>query len=90
MKNISPQLYTLSAVAVGFILTEDNNADRQNAIGNWLMLVSQLICTNAYFVAFRDSNKSSFNGVSDDDTIDMLYKMKDALEKEIDELKKKM
>lgn len=90
MKNISPQLYTLSAVAVGFILTEDNNADRQNAIGNWLMLVSQLICTNAYFVALRDSNKSSFNGVSDDDTIDMLYKMKDALEKEIDELKKKM
>ena len=90
MKNISPQLYTLSAVAVGFILTEDNNADKQNAIGNWLMLVSQLICTNAYFVALRDSNISSFNGVSDDDTIDMLYKMKDALEKEIDELKKKI
>lgn len=90
MKNISPQLYTLSAVAVGFILTEDNNADRQNAIGNWLMLVSQLICTNAYFVALRDSNNLSSSGMSDDDTIDMLYKMKDALEKEIAELKKKM
>ena len=83
MKNISPKIYTMSAVIVGFVLLDDLSSKEQNALGNWLMLVSQVLCTNAYFKQL-DVNTTP----NDIETIDMLKKMVKALEKEIDEIKK--
>lgn len=45
--NWNPTLYTLSAVAVGAIFTDEFTPNEQNSIGNWLILVGQVILTNA-------------------------------------------
>lgn len=47
--DIPPKLFTLSAIAVGYILIDDTTANEQNALGNWLMLTAQVLCTNAYY-----------------------------------------
>ena len=47
IENINPRIYTLSAVIIGFLLIEDFSANEQNAIANWLMLVGQLLESNA-------------------------------------------
>lgn len=47
--NIPPKLFTFSAVAVGYILIDDTTANEQNALGNWLMLIAQILCTNAFY-----------------------------------------
>lgn len=47
--NIPPKLFSLSAVTVGYLLIDDTTANEQNALGNWLMLVAQILCTNAFY-----------------------------------------
>ncbi len=89
--NISPQLYTLSATVVGFLLLEDSNANEQNALGNWLMLVAQVLCTNAYFLQLKNQNKrTNQNSIpTNEETIIMMQKMINALTKEVNDLKTK-
>ena len=41
----------MSAVVVGYILIDDMTANEQNAVGNWLMLVAQVLSTNAFYRA---------------------------------------
>ena len=50
--NIPPKLFSLSAVVIGYILIDDTTANEQNALGNWLMLVAQVLSTNAFYRAF--------------------------------------
>lgn len=47
--NIPPKLFSLSAVIVGYLLIDDTTANEQNALGNWLMLTAQVLCTNAFY-----------------------------------------
>lgn len=47
LENLNPKLYTLTAIIVGFLLINDYNSYEQNAIGNWFMLVGQLLESNA-------------------------------------------
>lgn len=49
LPNIPPKLFSLSAVVVGYILIDDMTANEQNAVGNWLMLVAQVLSTNAFY-----------------------------------------
>lgn len=140
--NVPPKIFTLSAITVGYLLIDDTTANEQNALGNWLMLTAQVLCTNAFYKqvqaerkndnlnSFISQNKnesknqkqSNYNeyGVNDNnyhlsqsffyknaphnmnpdylnnintdninsDTIEMLQKMVDAIQKEINELKK--
>lgn len=51
LPNIPPKLFSLSAVVVGYILIDDSTANEQNALGNWLMLVAQVLSTNAFYRA---------------------------------------
>ena len=51
LPNIPPKLFSISAVAIGYILIDDSTANEQNAIGNWLMLVAQVLCTIAFYRA---------------------------------------
>ena len=85
-RRISPKISTFSAVAVGYLLLDDLNASEQNALGNWLMLVAQVLCTNAYFRQLKNQyeDDSEVNGV------EVLSKMKDALDKEINHLGKQV
>lgn len=39
--------YTVSATIVGFLLIDDLTPAEQNALGGWLMLVAQILQTNA-------------------------------------------
>lgn len=107
--NIPPKLFSLSAVAVGYLLIDDTTANEQNALGNWLMLTAQVLCTNAFYkqvmaergldnISSNNSNytnNKSFNNNyfcnSDTEaTIEMLKKMVNALNKEINEIKKSL
>lgn len=90
LPNISPKLFTLSATTIGFILLDDLTANEQNALGNWLMLVAQVLCTNGFYrqvIEERTQNKQSNNKNNEDPTY-LMQKMADALQKQIDELRK--
>ncbi len=45
--NINPTTYNLLAVAIGIILVGDLNANEQNSLGNWFLLLGQYLATNA-------------------------------------------
>lgn len=45
--NINPHVFTLIAVAVGYACVGDYNANEQNSIGNWIIMVGQYILTHA-------------------------------------------
>lgn len=87
--DVSPKTFTLSAVAIGYLLIDDNTATEQNAIGNWLMLVAQVLCTNAYFLQLKQERKQK-NNMTQEETIRMMQKMIKALEIEIENLKKEI
>ncbi len=89
--NTTPKIFSLSAVLVGYLLIDDMTANEQNALGNWLMLVGQLVSTNAYYAAVVAERKNSNQKDLKEDNIDtlkMLEKMVKALQSEIETLKK--
>lgn len=45
--NTDPHLFSILAVAAGYACVGDYNANEQNSIGNWLILVGQYILTHA-------------------------------------------
>lgn len=69
LPNIPPKLFSISAVAIGYLLIDDTTANEQNALGNWLMLVAQVLSTNAFYRALmqerglepRESTESGKN-----------------------------
>lgn len=86
--NIPPKAFSFSAVIVGYLLIDDMTANEQNALGNWLMLVAQVISTNAYYKqVMTERNKTNINNNSNIDEIIMLEKMIKALKQEIENLK---
>ena len=85
--NIPPKLFSLSAVTV-YLLIDDTTANEQNALGNWLMLVAQILCTNAFYKQVMQERGFDNNKNDSEQTIAMMQKMMDALQKEIDEIKK--
>lgn len=96
--NVSPKAFSFSAVIVGYLLIDDLTANEQNALGNWLMLTAQVLCTNAYYKQVQqerhlDGSREGGHNVSGclnmDESIAMLEKMVCALQKEINELKTK-
>lgn len=87
--NIPPKIFSLSAVAVGYLLIDDLTANEQNALGNWLMLTAQVLCTNAYYKQVqmeRQTNETS-SGYSNEDVLKMLSKMVHAMNAEIENIK---
>lgn len=89
LPDVPPKLFTLSAVAVGYLLIDDLTANEQNALGNWLMLTAQVLCTNAFYkqvIAERNSNTEMTN----EDTLAMLEKMIESLQQEVNNIKKEV
>ena len=88
LPNISPKLFTLSATTIGFLLLDDLTANEQNALGNWLMLVAQVLCTNGFYRQVIEERKQNQNqNQSNTDPTYLMQKMVNALQKQIDELK---
>lgn len=91
--NIPPKLFSLSAVAVGYILIDDLTANEQNALGNWLMLMAQVLCTNAFYKQVqteREDGNPSNRQPDNEETIIMMQKMIQALQTEINSIKREM
>ena len=93
--NIPPKLFSGSAVAVGYLLIDDLTANEQNALGNWLMLVAQVLSTNAFYKQVmmergldnEYTNESNSNNKNNDADIRILEKMIEAMEEEISKLR---
>jgi len=77
--NVSSNTFTLSAIIVGLLLIDDTTASEQNALGNWLMLVAQVLCTDAYYKQVQNE-RENFN---EEDTKTILKKMANAINKEL-------
>ena len=45
--NTNPEIFTLTGIIVGVILEGDYTADELNSIGNWLILVGQVLLTTS-------------------------------------------
>jgi hypothetical protein len=84
LPNIPPKLFTLSAVTLGYLLIDDLTANEQNALGNWLMLTAQVLCTNALYKQVEAERRNGPNNIN----VETLEKMIYALKKELEELKK--
>ncbi|MDE5631186.1 MAG: hypothetical protein K2I70_06265 [Bacilli bacterium] len=59
----NPRVLTLSAIILGYALISDYSANEQNAIGNWFMLVGQILETNAAFEQNNQNNPSNNNQI---------------------------
>lgn len=78
-KKEEAKMYTVAAFLLGFILLDNLTSTEQNALGNWLMLVAQTLCTNGSYTFNNDWNDHLSNGHLD--IRDMLVKMRDSLDK---------
>lgn len=86
--DVSPKTFSASAVIVGYLLIDDLTANEQNALGNWLMLTAQVLCTNAFYKQVQQERKlKSEIFPNDSSEVEILEKMLRALEKEINNLK---
>ena len=82
LPDVPPKLFTLSAVAIGYLLIDDLSANEQNALGNWLMLVAQVLCTNAFYKQVQADNM-----MSDKETAVMINKVINAMQKELNDIR---
>ena len=82
LPDVPPKLFTLSAVAIGYLLIDDLSANEQNALGNWLMLVAQVLCTNAFYKQVQADNM-----MSDKETVVMINKVINAMQKELNDIR---
>lgn len=89
--NISPPIFTLSASAIGFILIDELTPAEQNSLGNWFMLIGQVLCTNASQQQVINNRTGTSNAsnqhIVNDNNIDLLKKAVNTMEKEINNLK---
>lgn len=45
--NIDASTFTISAFLIGYLLLDDLDPAEQNSVGNWFMMVGQVLCTNS-------------------------------------------
>ena len=90
LPNIPAKAFSLSAVIVGYLLIDDLTSNEQNALGNWLMLTAQVLCTNAFYqqVQAERNQDNVNNNMTTEDTINIMEKMIHAMEEELSALRK--
>jgi hypothetical protein len=96
------KIFDLTAIAIGFLLIDESTPAEQNSLGNWLMLIGQVLCTNsAQQQVLNNRNGSSnssnqhvinsnINGNNNsnmNNQIEMMNKVIQAMQKEINDLK---
>lgn len=94
--NIPAKAFSFSAIVVGYLLIDDLTANEQNALGNWLMLTAQVLSTNAFYKQVQqerstnvtDDMNNNDSNITIKENIAILQKMVNALNKEIENLKK--
>ncbi len=98
---VPAKVFSGSAVVVGYLLIEDLTANEQNALGNWLMLAAQVLCTNAFYQQVQQERSNAANNINNNSNtsnsseniqseIELLKKVVNALNKEIKDLESKI
>ena len=78
--DIPPKAWSFSAIVVGYLLIDDLTANEQNALGNWLMLTAQVLCTNAFYKQVQsERNNTASNEPTLEETVSILERMVKAL-----------
>lgn len=78
-KEEEAKLLTTLAFILGYILIDNLSSTEQNALGNWLMLVSQTLCTNGSYTFNKE-----WKGHIGSDSVDiknMMNKFRDSVDK---------
>ena len=57
--DLPPRTLTILAVVLGFLMIDDLTAAEQNSLGNFLILVGQVLETNASQLAVVEENQSN-------------------------------
>ena len=83
-QNLEDKSLTTLAFIIGLALIDNLTSTEQNAVGNWIMLIAQTLCTNGSYTF----NKEWKSHIGDDNGItkDMLRKTSDIINREINKL----
>lgn len=57
--DLPPRTLTILAVVLGFLMIDDLTAAEQNSLGNFLILIGQVLETNASQLAVVEGNQSN-------------------------------
>lgn len=82
--NIEDKSLTTLAFVIGLALIDNLSSTEQNAVGNWIMLIAQTLCTNGSYT-FNKEWKSHI-GTNNNITKDTLKRTSDIINKEINKL----
>ncbi len=77
--NEEASVYTIAAFLLGLFLTSNLTSTEQNALGNWLMLVSQTLCTNGSYNFNKEWGKHA--GSNEPNIKHMLKTMNEQIER---------
>lgn len=82
--NFDDKSLTTLAFVIGLALIDNLSSTEQNAVGNWIMLIAQTLCTNGSYTF----NKEWKSHIVDDNGItkDTLRKTSDIINREINKL----
>lgn len=88
--SVPSKLYTISATIIGFLLIDDLTPAEQNSLGNWFMLLAQVLCTNAAQQQLLNNRNKSMDDtiITDEKNIETLKKAIYTIQKEINNLQK--
>ena len=88
--------YTLAALIIGYILIEELTVDDQNAVGNWLMTIGQVLDGNAAIaqaiqnkIDASQNNNNNGNNVNNEAIINCIKEDKETIN-ELREMIKKI
>lgn len=81
--DVSKKSYTFSAIVVGYLLINELNDKEQNDLGNWLMLIGQLLSTNASYEVL-ENDKSN---ITKEETINIIEKTIKVMKQELEDIK---
>lgn len=64
--NIDASTFTISAFLIGYLLLDDLDPAEQNSVGNWFMMIGQVLCTNsAQQQVLNNKNNNNNNPIID-------------------------
>ena len=81
---------TLAALIIGYALTYPFNSYVQNSLGNWLMLIGQILETNAAFLQMyqydNSNNNQNNNNMKNELDLEQIKEAINIMKEEIDKL----
>ena len=77
-QNIEDKALTTLAFIIGLALIYNLSSTEQNAVGNWIMLIAQTLCTNGSYTFNKEWKSHTSNG-NTPVTKDTLEKVRDII-----------